>query len=292
MKRIALLVGAPCLGKAHPTELERTFTASVSNDIYQMYHFLRSPMGGAWDTRQEIQVLQDPSPQEFRQELDRTQFYDYRLFYFAGHGNATHIQINTHDLMSIATTQLPMMQKQLRIFDSCRDEVMQTGGGLGDNVLIDLADRRYRQDELRAARWLFKSTLQSLPQGGTTSLYACRHGSRAKGTNKGGYFTSSLIRVALETAQRQNKITLTDEIFSQVQQRITEQTDGEQIPDIEFSYHKMPFSISENAIQQSANQILRQMQHEGQGMPTWGKILLGMSGLAALAYFIAQANDD
>lgn len=289
MKRIAVLVGAPCR-KQNMSREEQIFVSSVQRDIHNIQHFLRSPMGGAWDIQQEVIVLQDPTVQQYQNLLYSSRACDYRLFYFAGHGDAAHIQINSQDKVPIADIQVSPYQKQLRIFDSCRVDVKQRTGLANDVMIEKLADYRYRQDELQAARWLFNNVLQDMLQG-TTTLYACQKRRLASGNNEGGYFTSSLIRTALDMTEEQHQIITTDAIFRRVQQSIIQQTNNEQVPEMENSL-RTPFALSNVAVQQLARQIVQSQNNTEQGIPTWGKVLLGIGGVAVLAWLINQFDED
>jgi hypothetical protein len=156
-------------------------------------------------------------------------------------------------------------------------------------LLENLTDYRYNQYELQAARWLFANVLQDTLQG-TTTLYSCRKGQVASGSDDGGYFTSRLIRNALEMTKEHQQIITADIIFHAVQQNIVRQTSGKQIPEIENSL-QIPFALNDSAVQQLAMQIAQFQGNTEQGIPTWGKILLGIGGIAALTWLFNQFDE-
>lgn len=79
VNRKALLIGSP--GKEDTSD----YLEGVARDLQNYNHFLRSPVGGAWLSR-EIFILDDPSSSAIVAAAETLKLVDYSFVLFSGHG--------------------------------------------------------------------------------------------------------------------------------------------------------------------------------------------------------------
>jgi hypothetical protein len=195
--RKCIIVGNPGI------EGEDTYCDGVNRDVENYYVFLRSPLGGAWRSR-EIISLDRPSLGKLMQALVTVNPEDYLLFIFSGHGRYS---LNSDSSIlelraGVEFNSLSLNQfgcAKLIILDCCRE------------VSEEIERRRLFAEALRnplepvldplECRKYYDKIIESC--GDTTIIMnSCSIGQRSRDNEQtGGWFSSNLLRAIKEYHQ-------------------------------------------------------------------------------------------
>jgi len=199
IQRKALLIGAPDQD-----------IPGVKLDIKNMKNFLLSSMGGAW-RESEITCLTNPKKNEVEFAIKRLQDCDYSFILFAGHGfysikdQCTTLNINESETLSSKKLRFGA-KKHTIILDCCRVLV--------NDLLLEMSleamtyDSAIKTLDLSECRRYFDKRITECDSG-IVVINSCDVKETAGETsNKGGYYSSSLINVAKELVE--NKLITID----------------------------------------------------------------------------------
>lgn len=167
---------------------------STSKDMADVYRFLVSLRGGAWE-QGEVYLKKNIRLHEICVLLDdvRNQNFDYVFFYFSGHGGYvrdTEIELNP-DGERISERYLSgLATRQLNIYDCCRAPI-PVNFALNNSMEMlkesSASMRGYARQKYNAR------VMAAMPQ--QMSLYACSRREYAHDYGKGGIYTQNLLSV-------------------------------------------------------------------------------------------------
>lgn len=223
-----------------------------------MKAFLRSPMGGLWHEN-EIETLRSPALTVLRGKIETLKWNDYSFISFAGHGfysnqrRSTIVQLNAHETLDSLDLRIGATKHTL-ILDCCRKREDETRilKATFEGFAMDAAKRQSLNP--RECREFFDKTISNCATG-LVVMNACSIDETA-GEQKasGGYYTSSLLDVAYEWADKrlhdtnlsQNYRTLsTQSCHDQAAKRVEQLSGGRQTPSFDGPRveKKFPFAI-------------------------------------------------
>lgn len=185
MTRFALIIGCPGIPD------RPKYLPGVEFDIQNLYSFLLSPMGGAWQDN-EILVLRNPD-RETVKVIVANIIADYSLIYFSGHGyfkNHTYVGVSDGNI-SIRELQT-ICPRQMIIVDACRSFVpSQLSGFIGEQALTFPSSLTHQNARAQYDYYLGMSDL------GIIEYYSCAPGEASRDSEAGGIFTLSLLESAI-----------------------------------------------------------------------------------------------
>ncbi|MDR3109516.1 MAG: caspase family protein [Planctomycetaceae bacterium] len=173
----------------------------VNVDIDSYRSFFTSPVGGNWYDG-EIEILRNPRKGELLARINamRQKNYDYVITIFSGHGgfarNGTVLEINKYDELIDANELRNLSERQLLIFDCCREIIVPSATKTASILNLSLS----KQAEYDIVREKYEERIsQSVPQ--EVILWACNTQEAATDiSNEGGVYSQSLLRAARELA--------------------------------------------------------------------------------------------
>lgn len=192
MKRRAIFMG--------DNDASHGLLAGVSKDLNDVYGFLCSDRGGAWEST-EFLYLPRPNTVSLKAALldARAAALDYLLIMFAGHGghDATHgsyVCLSSNEDY-LASGLRGMATRQFILIDACRTlsrvSLREDSIKLGRERPAGALDPSYRQRCRRA----YDAAVQQAEEG-TVTVLSCSVNQSAGDTANGGVFTQALLGAA------------------------------------------------------------------------------------------------
>lgn len=181
MKRKALLIG------------NSNGLAGVKLDISNMWNFLSSDKGGAWNSS-EIVVLMNPTKIELTATIKKIKDDrpDFSIVLFSGHGGfrkQTILELNKDGETVEESLLLNLAPRQINILDCCRSVVQEVRKALDSAMFAALRESynpvrdRYNQ-----------RVMQAIPQ--QVQLYGCSVGQASYDTANGAVYLNNFLAAA------------------------------------------------------------------------------------------------
>lgn len=233
MKIRALLIGSSGEGDS--------YLLGVQKDIRAMRNYLLSGNGGAWESH-EIKILNEPTLLTLSATLRsiEQENNDFVFVCFFGHGNydayyGRKFYLNSKDFFSLCDVR-NLAKKQIFIADSCAEitsvelsESLESKGFDGLSFSRHLKRTKYID-------WLSNCSNQKI------NLFGCSVDECSGESDKGGFFTQSLIDVGSNSMRELSVL----EAFEQAKMKVQRVTFYEQNPTYELSNRNgriLPFKV-------------------------------------------------
>lgn len=219
MKIRALLIGSSGEGDS--------YLLGVKKDVRAMKNYLLSGNGGGWKDN-EITVLEESNPLLLNATLRNIKAEENNFVFvsFFGHGsfdecNGRKFYLDSNNFFTLNDIN-GLAQKQIFIADSCaKITSVELSESFESRVFDSLDDKNSKR--LAYINWLSSCDNQQV------NLFGCNIDEYSNETDKGGYFTQSLIDLSNNSLQHLSVI----ESFELAQRRVQVMTNGEQNP----TYH-------------------------------------------------------
>ena len=173
----------------------------VTKDMRRVDEFLRSAVGGAWDS-EEIVVRSNLSLADVRAIISYVNegAFDYVFIYFSGHGGmtrTTNLCLNQKDEMISEEEFRGLSARQLMIFDCCRvaPRIITNDMKLVFDESDELLQIRRKEYRDRYNKLIMRASPQEI------RLYACQPNKEAYETASGGDYTRQLISDTIERSK-------------------------------------------------------------------------------------------
>lgn len=178
------------------------YCEGVKRDVENYSSFLLSPNGGMWRAS-EIEKMDQPTKVAVRQKIASLKDSDYLQLIFCGHGfysvrrNSTIVELRKgEEIDSIEFRGIA--KKQTVILDCCREKHPDIPTTMMDSVMKAARNRPLISPE--ECRKIFNQEIAACSSG-LVVLHSCDEGETAGDDSKrGGYYSSSLVRVARKWA--------------------------------------------------------------------------------------------
>jgi Caspase domain len=173
-------------------------------DLNTFNAFLTSNAGGAWDYS-EIKILVDPSVNILKQSIQSLASADYAFITFSGHGehlvgkglNETRLYLSAKETLLVRELN-PGCKRQTILIDSCRALTRVDESILEKRSQLQAFSAANIADPIRAKfRAHFDSAMMAAEEGRIV-MYSCGVGQSAGETNRGGFFSRSIVEISEE----------------------------------------------------------------------------------------------
>lgn len=193
-------------------EKTQGYCEGVNVDLKNYKEYFCSPLGGAWKN-EEIISLTKPSVDELKLTLNKLKSIEYLVTIFCGHGyycskrESTILELKKGYEFDSIDLRIGV-KKQLTILDCCRKvyPIM-----LSDSYeFAKAASKNYIKFNINDCRKLYEESIYNCSNS-IVVLHSCNINEVAGDDGvKGGYYSSSLIKVAKNWADDQNINTLSN----------------------------------------------------------------------------------
>lgn len=194
----------------------KNYCPGVFADIENYKNFLCSPLGGGWhfdknsDDGSEIKIFPSPKRNILLPYLERLKSYDYITIAFCGHGGysplyqQTIIEINKHERILESELRGFGIRENL-VLDCCRVLLLDIVTDAMEHFGLRKASAHHRElNFVKCRKYYEKSISECRP--GCNVLYGCNVGeSSGESKSSGGYYSSSLFRVARNWEREKNE---------------------------------------------------------------------------------------
>lgn len=163
----------------------------TKKDFQNMYNFLRSPLGGSWNSNE---ISEELSRQCVINKIRQiTEEIDYLFIVFTGHGsidknNEYHLKVSD-GIITLNELLKAKAKRKTIIIDSCRsysEEVSSYTQIVSENLNL-----------INNTRTIFDDAI-SVTQNGLNILYSASKGQFSRGGENGGLYLNSLLKSAEE----------------------------------------------------------------------------------------------
>lgn len=198
------------------------YCPGVFADIENYKNFLCSPLGGWWrfdkdsDVCSEIKIFPSPKRNILLPYLERLKSYDYIIIAFCGHGRysrlyqQTIIQINEHEEVRESELRDFGIRENL-VLDCCRVLLPDIVTDAMEHFGLRKASAHHRELNFAECRKYYEKSISEC-RPGCNVLYGCNVGeSSGESKSSGGYYSSSLFRVARNWEREMNESLSPDE---------------------------------------------------------------------------------
>ena len=198
MNRKMLLIANP-----GPPDDPEHYCEGVNVDVQAYLDFFCSPLGGGW-YEFEIKVLKYPSCAKVRSALTELRWADYSMIVFCGHGysnqyDETILELRKDEELPASELRGPCAKRTI-ILDCCRKKWAPIKEPLMESRAFELSHAKGLS--LPEARRFYEEKIAAADSG-LVVMYACALGEVAgDDSQKGGYYSYSLRRAALEWADQ------------------------------------------------------------------------------------------
>ncbi len=229
IKKYALLIGNP------GEENAKNYCPGVFADIKNYESFLKSPIGGAWNSSEIIAKVKPSQNQVISTIANIQSTADYAFIVFCGHGwfsesrNTTMLELNQNE--NIDYKELTKgAKKQLLILDCCRTKLKEI---IQDSYKLSFSERRSQDSTY--SRYYFEKYLEHC-ETGLIQINSCRIDESAGEDSKGGYFSSSLISEMnidnYDLSQDGYRVIDIVDAFDLANRKVISETSGRQTPEL------------------------------------------------------------
>lgn len=250
MKRRAILIGSPSYKE------NGDYLSGVKTDIENMYHFLRSSIGGSWQKEEIKYFYPNVDLSKITTYLEDAKSADMSFIYFSGHGfrdlnERDQIVLNRNENIDIQKYIANLSKHQITIIDACRSYPQYhsfDGIPTLEGITFPDPDPEY-------ARYLYNKQLLTV-ENSKVLLNATEKGTSAidRGSDYGGLFSNVLLQVAKSVIHSKEKPVFTvSEIFNKAKYQV-EKIQENQKPVIYTTKNNqqalsLPFAINPNNTQ-------------------------------------------
>lgn len=179
----------------------QSYLRGVLADVENYQNFFQSIEGGAWNDI-EMKIFHKPSAQDISSYIDDNADSDYFLIVFCGHGyfqdDDTIFELGSGDELPLSELKSWVQDtRSLIICDCCRvkpkaEPIMES---LNRRTVMFSEGGSFRDRAL--ARMLYNKAIRNTYDKISTIGYGASEGESAGESSKGGYYSHSLLKVAL-----------------------------------------------------------------------------------------------